>query len=118
MITFRIDASDIMFVQNIGSGRIVNVEASDLMSMKTKGKITAVVENTGEVSAEFSVSVHKCTYGVHRVPAQAAVINPGQTETMYFTIMTFVSVDEGAKSFMCEGTRTLQELKHMAFLAC
>ena len=103
MLTFKIDASDISFVQNIGSGRIVSAEASDLMALKTKGKITAVIENTGEVSAEFSVSVLKCTYGVHQVPAEAAVINPGQTVTMHFSVMAFVTVDEGTKSFMCEG---------------
>lgn len=41
---------------NSGSGRIVNTYATDFEALATNGMVVVEIENTGDISAEFSVS--------------------------------------------------------------
>lgn len=100
-VTFRMDASNIYFVYSVGSGRIVDTHATDFEALTGVGEITAEIENTGEVTAEFSISVIKCSRNVQRVPAKTVSIDPGQTVDVIFKLMSYNS--RGGGRTVCEG---------------
>ena len=115
-ITFRIDASDIMFVYSVGNGRIVDTSASDFTALKGAGMLSVVVENTGEITAEFSVSVMKCNQGIHRIPAKTVTIDPGKTANVTFMISSYNNRAGDEAAHECEGVCT-HILGHISYLA-
>ncbi len=104
-VTFRIDASDILFVINVGSGRIVDTHATNFTALEDYGLITVEVENTGEVTAEFSVSVMKCNQGIQQIPAKSVTMNPGLVANVTFRIGSANS-KAGGENHECEGLCT------------
>ena len=101
LLRIKIDASSVSFVYTVGSGRIVDVETTDFEALVDSGKITVVIENTGEVTASFSVSVLRCTRGVHSVPAKSIYLNPGEVGTLEFTVQAFFAT---GTDYSCEST--------------
>ncbi len=101
-VTFRIDASDILFVTNVGSGRILDTHATNFTALEGYGVITVEVENTGEVTAEFSVSVMKCNQGIQQIPAKSVTINPGLVANVTFKVGSANS-RAGGDAHECEG---------------
>ena len=101
-VTFRIDASSITFVHNVGSGRIVDTYATDFEALTGVGVITVVVENTGEVTSEFSVSVMECNRDIHRIPAKTYTVDPGKMAEFIFKVMSYKS-RAGLSNYKCEG---------------
>ncbi|CAI8041484.1 Hapless 2, partial [Geodia barretti] len=50
------------------------------------GSLTVEVGNTGEVLSEYSVSVTKCTTGLHDIAAKTLSLNPGEVKNTSFTL--------------------------------
>ena len=87
------------------SGRIVSTSVTDnFESLKDTGYIYVDVENTGEVTADFSVrctslkrpsmcflqvSVDRCSRGVTKIAAKKVSINPGEVVTLSFIVQTY-----------------------------
>ena len=99
-VTLRIDASDISFVKNVGSGRIVETYTTDFESLSEHGTLTVEVGNTGEITSEFSVSVMKCSYGVLMIPAKTMTLDPGEVKNVSFTLQSYT---RGGGDMECEG---------------
>ena len=98
-VTFRIDASNLLFVYNVGKGRIIETYATDVRAMAGMGELTVEIENTGEITAEFSVSVMRCT-GSYRRPAKTVSILPGKIANVTFKVQSF---DNKGGTHECEG---------------
>ena len=102
-VTFRMDASDILFVYSVGKGRIVDTHATDFEALTGIGEITVEVQNTGDITAEFSVSVLKCNRDIHRIPAKTVTIDPGKVVNATFKVASFNS-RTGNSNHQCEGS--------------
>ena len=100
-VTLKIDASDISFVKNIASGRIVDAFTTGFRALQGHGTLTAELSNTGEVTAEFSVAVIKCSRGVHHVPAKSISLDPGQIVNATFLLRSY---SQKGGNMTCEGT--------------
>jgi len=103
-VTFRIDASNILYVYNVGKGRIVETYSPDVQALSGIGELTAEIQNTGEVTAEFSVSVMRCT-GTYRMPAKTVSVDPGRIVNVTFKVQSF---DNKGGMQECEGSSTCQ----------
>ena len=99
-VTLRIDASNITFVRSISSGRIVETYTVPFTAAVGHGSLTVEVGNTGEVLSEYSVSVTKCTTGLHDIAAKTLSLNPGEVKNTSFTLRSG-DTDGGDKK--CEG---------------
>ena len=103
-VTFRIDASNLLFVYNVGKGRIVETYSTEVRALSGMGELTAEIQNTGEVTAEFSVSVMRCT-GLYKMPAKTVSVDPGRIVNVTFKIQSF---DNKGGMQECEGSLTCQ----------
>ena len=101
-VTFKIDASNIFFVHNVGKGRIVDTHATNFEALTGVGEITVEVQNVGDITAEFSVSVLKCNRDIHRIPAKSVTIDPGRVANITFKVASFNS-RTGNTDHKCEG---------------
>ena len=99
-VTLRIDASDITFVRSVSSGRIVEMYTVPFTAAVGHGSLTVEVGNTGEVLSEYSVSVTKCTSGLHDIAAKKLSLEPGEVRNTSFTLRSG-DTDGGQKE--CEG---------------
>ena len=69
-VTFKIDASNLLFVYNVGKGRIVETYSTDVQALSGMGELTAEIQNTGEVTAEFSArGPHDLSYKYLLIPS-------------------------------------------------
>lgn len=101
-VTFKIDALDISFVQNVGRGRISEIyHPKTFEALQGFGTLMVELINTGEVTAEFSVSVVSCTSGLHHIPAKTVTLDPGELTNVTFKVQSATSKG-GNKD--CEGT--------------
>lgn len=86
LITLTLDASDISFVINVGSAKIGNCVANNFEALSTNGTLTCIVQNTGNIEAEFTLSVTECTNGVQEMVAKTRSIDVGFNTTIAFTL--------------------------------
>ena len=100
-VTLKVDASDISFVKNVGSGRIVETYTTGFRALQGYGTLTVELVNTGEVTAEFSVSVMKCSRGLHMIPAKSVTLDPAEVKNVTFKLQSYS--EEGGK-MDCEGS--------------
>ena len=100
-VTLRIDASDIAFVKNVGSGRIVETYMEEFTARQGHGILTVEVKNTGEVLAEYSLTVKKCNRGLHQIGAKSVTIEAAELKNTTFKIRA--TNNEGGEK-ECEGT--------------
>ncbi len=92
-VTFDIDASDLQFVVNRASGRIVDVTASDFTINEDNGMIVVTVENTGQIAGDFQVTLAHCHDD--RVPSSKLTsLDPGQVTDVTFIFQAFVKEDQ------------------------
>ena len=99
-VTFRIDASDIVFVYNVAKGRIVDAYATKFAAVKEVGKLYVEVENTGQLESEFSVVLSECL-GRQSTPSKVVRITPGRIANVSFSLQSYKTKGE---SSLCEGT--------------
>lgn len=98
-VTFRIDASDIQFVFNVGKGRIVDARTTEFKALTDIGKMYVEVENTGEITAEFTVVLSEC-FGRKNLPGKGIIIEPGKTQNVTFLLQSYKMFGENS---VCEG---------------
>lgn len=98
-VTFRIDASDIVFVYNAAKGRIVDAYATEFTAVKEVGNLYVEVENTGELEAEYSVVLSECL-GRQTTPSKVVSILPGYIANVSFSLQSYKTKGE---SSVCEG---------------
>lgn len=100
-ITLRIDASDIVFVKSVSSGRIVETHTTGFISGTTSGSLTVEIVNTGEISSEYTVSVTECSDNMFKIPDKTLTLEPGKVKSITFTLRS--SGKKGGKK-ECQGT--------------
>ena len=100
-VTLKIDASDISFVKNVASGRIVDAFTTGFKALQGRGTLTVELSNTGELTAEFTVAVIKCTRGVHHIPAKSIILDPGKIMNATFLLRSY---SQKGGNMTCEGT--------------
>lgn len=100
-VTFRLDASDLKFVVNVGKGRIVTAESRGFnRSTKTAGEVVVVVENIADIAQDFNVVLTKC-FGRESLPSKRVSLYPGES-----TRVSFALIAHNVKKITtnCEGT--------------
>lgn len=98
-VTFRIDASDIVFVYNAARGRIVDAYATDFTAVKEVGYLFVEVENTGQLESEYSVVLSECL-GRKSTPSKIVSILPGRIANVSFSLQSYKTKGENS---LCEG---------------
>lgn len=99
-VTFRIDASDIVFVYNAAKGRIVDAYATKFTAVKEVGRLFVEVENTGELESEYSVVLSECL-GRQSTPSKVVNILPGSIANVSFSLQSYKTKGENS---LCEGS--------------
>ena len=95
-VTFNIDASDIQFVFNSVKGRIVDVNAEDFVALEENGLIIVEIENIGEISGEFTVTLAHCYDD--RIPvSKTQTLMPGQFANVSFVFQAYTTQSEQLK---------------------
>ncbi len=103
LVTFRVDASDISYVVNVGKGRIVTAESRGFnRSTQTTGEVIVVVENLSDISQDFNLLLTEC-FGRERLPSKRVPLLPGETKTVSFPLIA-----QNVKQITteCEGKET------------
>ena len=87
LVTFRIDASDISFVVNIGKGRIVKAETRGFnKSTYSAGEVVVVMQNQGDLTQDFNLVLTKC-FGREDLPSRIVTAQPGQSKVIIFPLL-------------------------------
>ena len=101
LVTFRIDATDLSFVVNVGRGRIVRAESRGFnRSTMSTGEVVVMVENLSDVSQDFNLLLREC-FGREYLPAKRVPLQPGETKSVSFPLFA-----QNVKRITtnCEGT--------------
>lgn len=86
LVTFRIDASDLSFVVNIGRGRIVTAESRGFnRSTLSAGEVIVLVENLSDISQDFNLLLKDC-FGRNSLPSKRVPLRPGQSKRVSFVL--------------------------------
>lgn len=86
LIKFNIDASEVFFVKNVAEGRIVSITTSGFGKGKGGvGLVLVTVENTGELTATFYVSLRLC-FNRKNLPSKEAFLRPGKSKVLTFAL--------------------------------
>jgi hypothetical protein len=64
LVTLTFSADDIRYVVNRSPGKIVDAFALPFEAQSKDGRLVAVVQNIGTLSAEYSISVLNCTFAI------------------------------------------------------
>lgn len=80
-------ADDIRFVTQVSAGRLLVAEIAGFEALAESGVLDIVVENTGCISAKFSVAVI-CSASIVRIAARENAVQPGQTWSFQVPIHT------------------------------
>lgn len=95
-VTFNIDASDIQFVFNSVKGRIVDVNAEDFVALEEDGLINVEIENIGEISGDFTVTLAHCHDD--RIPvSKTRTLMPGEFANVNFVFQAYTTKSEKIK---------------------
>jgi hypothetical protein len=94
-VTFRIDASDIVFVYNAARGRIVDAYATDFTAVKEVGYLFVEVENTGQLESEYSIVLSECL-GRKTTPSKVVSILPGGIANVSFSLQSYKTKGENS----------------------
>lgn len=57
LITLQFSADEVLFIENRSPGRIVEALIEDFLALAGSGILTAVIQNTGSLTADYSVSI-------------------------------------------------------------
>lgn len=86
LVTFRVDASDLSFVVNIGRGRIVAAESRGFnRSTQSAGEVIVVLENLSDISQDFNLLLKEC-FGREKLPSKKVPLQPGETKRVSFPL--------------------------------
>jgi hypothetical protein len=99
MVTFHIDATDLTYVYSVANGRIVNAYATNFEALKDSGFVYVEIENTGDINSEFSVSITRCSRGVHSVAGREVDLDPGAAVELTFQVQTYRAL---GSDYSCE----------------
>uniref|UniRef100_A0A1X7UMY0 Generative cell specific-1/HAP2 domain-containing protein n=1 Tax=Amphimedon queenslandica TaxID=400682 RepID=A0A1X7UMY0_AMPQE len=92
LITLTFTAEAISFVENRSTGRIVEALVNDFVALIESGILTVVIQNTGAVTADYSVSINQCTDGIIRVSERIKTVDPRQQVTFEFELSSSLNV--------------------------
>lgn len=99
-VTFKIDATDIQYVYNRVSGRIIYSGARDFVAIADEGFLLVTIENTGQIAGDFMVTLVDCQD--NRVPSSEVVsLLPGEVANVTFIFQVYVKKKTGVS---CIGT--------------
>lgn len=99
-VTFRLDASDVSFVVNVGKARIVKAEARGFnRSTASAGQVVIIVQNQGGLTQDFILSLTKC-FGREDLPSKRVKTRPGHSEVVIFPLL---ARNKGKEDVHCEG---------------
>lgn len=86
LVTFRIDASDLSFVVNVGRGRIVTAESRGFnKSTQSTGEVIVLVENLSDISQDFNLMLTEC-FGRDNLPSKRVPLQPGESKRVSFSL--------------------------------
>ncbi|XP_015762006.1 PREDICTED: protein HAPLESS 2-like [Acropora digitifera] len=89
MVTLQISADDIILIYNRASGKILKAYAQDFEALSKDGHLYVIVQNTGYVTADFSVVISTCSGAIGKFREKSISINPQKTHMFTFTIHAY-----------------------------
>ncbi|XP_068682010.1 hapless 2-like isoform X1 [Montipora foliosa] len=89
MVTLQISADDIILIYNRASGRILKAYAQDFETLSKDGRLYVIVQNTGYVTADFSVVISECSGAIGKFREKSISINPQKTHMFTFPIHAY-----------------------------
>ena len=74
-------------------------------SLSIDGYLNVYVQNTGDITATYAVSVGHCSGGIDYIPSKSVTIDPGKDTNVSFVVHSFHSVGQ---INTCKGTYILR----------
>lgn len=93
LLTLEFTADDVSFVENRSPGRIVEALIEDFLALGGSGILTVVIQNTGVLTSDYSVSIRSCTDGIIQIAEKAVTILPREQKTLNFEISSHYNSD-------------------------
>ena len=112
-------ASNISYVRNVATGRIVSTTAEEFRALGGGGQIEVTVVNSGHLTSTFLLSLEDCDDAVLPVGDRSFELNPSATHTIQFTVS--VTIDTNA-NYSCmavlrDSVGMLTDSKQVTFAA-
>ena len=74
--------------------RIVEALMEPFEALSTTGYLSVYVENIGELTSAYTVTVSYCSVGIDFVQPQSITLDPGEEKNLTFTIHSFYSIGQ------------------------
>lgn len=88
VIVLTLNADQLQYVVNVSPGILVRGYVDPFEAMSMNGLMIVEAQNTGNVIAQYTVSVVSCSANINPVPSQAFSINYGANVNLSFVITT------------------------------
>lgn len=75
-------------------GRIIEAYIEPFEALSVDGYLNVYVQNTGSISASYTVSVSHCSGGVDWIPSKTITIDPLQQVNVSFTVRSYHSIGQ------------------------
>ena len=75
-------------------GRIVEAFIDPFESLSIDGLLNVYIQNTGSITATYTISVSHCSGGIDWVPSKSVTIDPMEETNITFTIHSFHSIGQ------------------------
>ena len=93
-ISLELDNAQIGTTTNEASAWIKEATCSPFSSMSKEGRMKVIIQNVGQLQADYMVTLHDCYPGiVQPIPPQARTLIPQEIFTFSFDIMTSVNME-------------------------
>ena len=86
LLTLTFVADNMTFTTNVASGVILHVNLSSFTAATKQGRLEVVVMNTGSLTADFHITVTRCSPGTFPIAAQIRSLNPLQFQALTFDV--------------------------------
>jgi hypothetical protein len=86
LVTLTLAADNVSFTVNLSPGKIVAANLSSFAASSRDGVLSLLILNTGSVTADYQVSVSRCTAGTFPVQAKVASLAPLQLQALTFNV--------------------------------
>jgi hypothetical protein len=94
LIVITLQADDIRFIVNRSPGRIIEAFIDPFEALSTNGLLNVFIQNTGSLTATYTLFVGECSAGIDFIPSQAVTLDPLQQTNVSFIVYAFNAIGQ------------------------
>ena len=94
LLTLSMEADSLRTVVNRASGRILEAFLEPFESLSTEGLLDIYIQNTGGLTATYTVFVGHCSAGIDWIPSETVTLDPGEETNVTFVVHSFSAIGQ------------------------